>query len=91
MACKNISIIITNAVKGFISLNTLQVNEIGIQIVNNSSLVYGNTIQKCHLDGIVIKSTSPMDELKAYPLVISNHIDASSHNGIVCKGMNCKP
>lgn len=55
MVCKSPSIITNNQVDAFIALNEMQINEIGILILNNDSIVFENTIQQSHSDGIKIK------------------------------------
>ena len=39
-----------------------------------------------------IKCTSIGDDnLQACPLIQNNYIEASTHNGILCSGLNCRP
>ena len=52
MVCKGKTIIINSRVDAFISLNQMQINESAIELINNRSVLYANTIQKSHHDGV---------------------------------------
>jgi hypothetical protein len=89
MVCKCPSIVISTRVDGFIALNEMQINDIGIVLLNNKSIVFENTIQKSHEDGIKIICNSRHHP--ACPLIQQNYIEASTHNGIVCEGFKTYP
>lgn len=54
-ACKCPSIIINTSVDAFIGMNSMEINEFGIELLNNRSIVFENTIQKSLIEGIIIK------------------------------------
>ena len=89
MVCKCPSMIINTRVDAFISLNEMQINDVGILLFNNKSIIFENTIMKSHDDGIKIICNSKLDP--ACPLIQQNYIEASTHNGIVCEGLRCFP
>mmetsp|Transcript_11521 Transcript_11521/g.19489 ORF Transcript_11521/g.19489 Transcript_11521/m.19489 type:complete len:135 (+) Transcript_11521:202-606(+) len=89
MLCKCPSIIINTRVDAFVALNEMQINDVGIKIINNKSIIFENTIQKSHDDGIKIICNSRTDP--SCPLIQKNYIEASTHNGIVCEGAKCYP
>ena len=93
MVCKNKSIIINSEVNAFICLNQMQINETAIEVINNSSLMFANTIQKSHNDGIKALCTGDRFHEKEWskPIIQNNYIEASTHNGIVCEGQYCLP
>jgi len=64
----------------------MQINDTAIEIINNNSIVFENTIQKSHNDGIKVICQPQRESEKAYPLIQNNYIEASTHNGIVCEG-----
>jgi len=55
MVCKSSSIIINTKVDALIALNEMQINNVAIEIINNGSVIFENTIQKSHIDGIYVK------------------------------------
>ena len=67
----------------------MQINDLGIQLINNKSIVFENTIQKCHEDGIRVTNTH--DKHPCCPLIMKNYIESSTHNGIVCEGHKSWP
>ena len=89
MVCKCSSIIINTRVDALIAMNEMQINGVGIEILNNKSIVFENTIQKCHDDGIAVRGTS--ESHLAQPTIQKNYIEASTHNGIVCEGFSSCP
>ena len=58
-------------------------------LLNNKSIVFENTIQKCHDDGIKIIGNS--ETQMAAPTIQKNYIEASTHNGIVIEGFSSCP
>jgi len=91
MVQKNSSIIINSKVDALIGLNEMQINDTAMTLINNSSMVFENTIQKSHKDGIVCICNSSVSSHTCKPLIQKNYIEASTHNGIVCEGEGCKP
>lgn len=70
MVCKNSSIVINQGVDALIGLNEMQINELPIELINNNSYVFENTLQKSHDQGIRIKCTSNgEDNIQACPII----------------------
>ena len=44
MVCKNSSIVINEGVEALIGLNEMQINELPIELINNNSFVFENTL-----------------------------------------------
>lgn len=70
-------------------MNEMQISHMAVEIINNKSIVFENTIQKCHEDGIRVTCNS--EQMSACPLIQKNYIEASTQNGIVCRGPRCWP
>ena len=70
-------------------MNEMQINVLAIEILNNRSIIFENTIQKCHDDGIKVIGNS--DTHTAAPIIQKNYIEASTHNGIVVEGFSSCP
>lgn len=89
MICKqNASVVVGSEVEGFICQNEMQINDAGIELTDNSSLVIQNKIQKCHTEGIIIKSTDR--RIRTQPLLYQNFVEASTQNGLLCQGSKCR-
>ena len=86
---KHASLFIDRRVEAFICQNEFQVNDIAIEICDNSSLVMHNRIQKSNFDGILITSTAPTSATQ--PKIFQNFVEESTHNGIHVKGEGCQP
>lgn len=65
--CKSTGIIINSLVDGFIGMNQMQICEVGIEIINNSSHVFENNIQKSHVEGMKIRCTD--ESFPANPII----------------------
>lgn len=89
LVCKCPAVYLETRVDALLALNEMQVNDVGVKLVNNKSVVFENTIQKSHDDGIKILCDSRSDP--ACPLVQQNYVEASTHNGIVVEGHKCFP
>lgn len=44
MTCRSPCISLNNNVNAIVALNEMQITDIGIKLVNNSSIIYGNKI-----------------------------------------------
>ena len=93
MVCKGTTIIINSQADAFICLNQMQINETAIELVNNKSILYANTIQKSHHDGVKCVCTADLftKDNHTEPIIQKNYIEASTHSGIVCEGEYCDP
>lgn len=67
MVCKCSSIIINTQVEALVAMNEMQINHVAIELINNKSIVFENTIQKSHDDGIKIVCNNEM--YSACPLI----------------------
>ena len=89
MVCKCSSIIVNTNVDAFIGMNEMQINDCAIEIINNDSIIFENTVQKSTDNGILILCDNP--NTPCQPTIQKNYIEASTHNGIVCQGIKCWP
>jgi hypothetical protein len=65
------------------------INDIGIEIQNNKSMILDNYIQKSHENGI--KVVGDDNNTRAKPHIWRNKIESCGYNGIVCQGEHCEP
>lgn len=70
MVCKCSAIVLNSHVDAFVALNELQINDIAIDIYNNNSILYGNRVQKSHMNGISLKCTAwkKTSNISTYPI-----------------------
>jgi hypothetical protein len=89
MFCKCSGIKTYLGVKAEIVSNEININDIGIEIVNNASKVVDNQIEKSHENGIQIIGDNP--DTRSKPLLYKNKILSCGFNGIICTGIQCEP
>jgi len=84
MFCKCSAIKTDLGVKAEIVSNEININDVGIEIVNNASKIVDNTIEQSHENGIHIKGDNP--DIRSKPLIYKNRIISCGFNGIICTG-----
>lgn len=89
MFCKCSAIKTYLGVRAEIVSNELNINDVGIEVVNNASKLVDNTIEKSHENGIQIKGDNP--DTRSKPLLYKNRIISCGFNGIICTGFQCEP
>ena len=84
--CKCAAITTNLEVEAYIAGNTIDQNDNGIEIIDNTTQVLQNNIQRSHENGIKISG-----DRKSRPIIWKNLIESCSYNGIVCHGEHCNP
>ena len=67
----------------------MSINDIGIEIFNNRSIIIENIIEKSHENGIKIIGDNK--NTRSMPSVWKNRIFSCGYNGILCMGKFCEP
>jgi hypothetical protein len=67
----------------------MNINDVGIEILNNRSKLIGNKIEKSHENGI--KVVGDDKNTRATPTIWKNTIITCGYNGILCMGEFCEP
>jgi hypothetical protein len=80
--CRASAIITYLDVDAHIIGNEMLINDIGIEIQNNKSIILDNYIQKSHENGI--KVVGDDNNTRAKPHIWRNKIESCGYNGIVC-------
>lgn len=89
MFCKCSAIKTYLGVKAEIVGNEININDVGIEVVNNASKLVDNSIEKSHENGIKIVGHNP--DTRSKPLIYRNKILSCGFNGIICTGYQCEP
>lgn len=82
--CRSSAIITSLDVDAWILGNEMQINDIGIEILNNKSKVIENIIEKSHEIGIKIVGDSNCT--RSMPSIWKNRIFSCGQHGIRCCG-----
>jgi parallel beta-helix repeat protein len=67
----------------------MNINDVGIEILNNKSKVIENIIEKSHENGIKIVGNGK--DTRSRPDIWKNRIFSCGYNGILCMGESCEP
>ena len=69
--------------------NEMNINDVGIEVLNNKSRIIENIIEKSHENGIKIVGDDK--NTRSTPKIWKNRIFSCGYNGILCMGEFCEP
>lgn len=87
--CRCSAIITTLDVDAYIVQNEIQICGIGIEVQNNKSKIFDNSISKSHEYGMQLYGDD--NTTRCMPLVWRNRVEQCAYDGIIVFGEQCEP